>query len=238
MIILPAIDIKDNKCVRLTQGDFNKVKTYSSDPLDIALSWQSQKAQYLHLVDLDGAKTASFTNDKSIKRILKEIKIPVQIGGGIRSIERVSELLELGASRVILGTAAIENLELVGKLLSLYGSEKILVSVDAKDGKVATEGWLSVSQKDSLLFCKELEGIGIKTLVYTDIAKDGMLEGPSFEIYENLIKETKLNIIVSGGVSSLDDIKRLYKLDPYGVIIGKALYDGLLDLQEVLKWQE
>lgn len=232
MIIFPAIDIKDNACVRLTQGDFNMVKVYSEDPAKMARIWEDQGAEFLHLVDLDGARSESLVNKESIEKMVK-IGIPVQIGGGIRSIEKVDYLLSLGVNRVILGTAAIEDPELVKELIEKYGNEKILVSIDAKDGKVATRGWELISQVDSIKLCKDLEDMGIKTIVYTDISKDGMLEGPNFEIYERIMSETNLDVIVSGGVSSLEDIERLKKLKPYGVIIGKAFYDKLLDFKEV-----
>lgn len=238
MIILPAIDIKDNKCVRLSQGDFNKVDVYSSDPLEMALRWQNKGAEYLHLVDLDGARSEGFVNKKSIEKIIKNINIPIQIGGGIRSEAKVKELLDFGASRVILGTVAVENMELLERLVSTYGNNKIVVSIDAKDGKVATRGWEFISEIDSLDFCKELEKRGIKTVVYTDISKDGMLKGPNHKIYEELKTKTRLQIIASGGISFIEDIIRLKNMDLYGAIIGKAFYDNLLVFEEVKKCLE
>lgn len=232
MLIFPAIDIKDNSCVRLTQGDFDKVKVYSENPVEIAKMWKDEGAEFLHVVDLDGARSESPVNKESIEKMVG-VGLPIQIGGGIRSIEKVKYLLELGVNRVILGTAAVENPDLVKELLEIYGNEKIVVSIDAKDGKVATRAWETVSEVDSVELCKSLEDMGVKTVVYTDIAKDGMLEGPNFEIYERLDKETNLQVIVSGGVSFMKDIERLKKLNPYGVIIGKAFYDNLLDFKEV-----
>ncbi|NLJ97993.1 MAG: 1-(5-phosphoribosyl)-5-[(5-phosphoribosylamino)methylideneamino]imidazole-4-carboxamide isomerase [Tissierellia bacterium] len=235
MIILPAIDIKDNKCVRLSQGNFNKVTVYSSDPLEMALKWEEKGAEYLHLVDLDGARSQALINRESIEKIVKNINIPVQIGGGIRDEEKVKNLLDLGVTRVILGTAAVENIKLVEDLIAEYGSEKIVVGIDAKDGKVATRGWEVISQIDSLSLCKELEKIGVETIVYTDIAKDGMLQGPNFSIYEELMDKTNLDIVASGGISFIEDIKRLKKMDIYGAIIGKAFYDSLLKFEEVME---
>ncbi len=236
MIIFPAIDIKDNKCVRLTQGDFNKLTVYSQDPLNVAKAWEREGVDFLHLVNLDGARHGGFINNKeSIENIVKNINIPVQLGGGIRDKEKVKYLLDLGVSRVILGTIAVENPKLLKDLLEIYGNEKIVVSIDAKNGKVATRGWEVISQVDSIELCKELESMGVKTIVYTDISKDGMLEGPNFQIYERLIEETNLEIIVSGGVTSMEDIKRLKRMNPYGSIIGKAFYDKLLDFKEVKK---
>ena len=232
MVIFPAIDIKDNRCVRLSQGDFDKLKVYSDDPLDIAEMWRDEGAEFLHIVDLDGARSESLINKESIERIV-DIGVPVQIGGGIRSVKKVDYLLQLGVNRVILGTVAIEKPELVKELLNLYGDEKIVVSIDAKDGKVATRGWEVISEVDSIELCKDLEKMGVKTIVYTDISKDGMLSGPNFEVYERLTKETDLQVIVSGGVSSMEDIEKLKEINPYGVIIGKAFYDNLIDFKEV-----
>lgn len=234
MIIFPALDIKDNKCVRLSQGDFDKVKVYSDNPVDIALKWQEQGATFMHLVNLDGAESEDIINKKSIEQIVKMLHIPVQVGGGIRSESHVEELLSIGVNRVIVGTMAIENRLLLEKLVSKY-EERILVSIDAKDGKAATRGWKVISSVDALELCKEIEAIGVKTIVYTDITKDGMLEGPNFQIYETLMKETGLNIIASGGICSMEDIKRLNSMNMYGAIIGRAFYDNLLDFTEVME---
>lgn len=235
MIILPAIDIKDNKCVRLCQGDFDKKKIYSSDPLKMALKWQEEGAKYLHLVDLDGARDENFINRKSIEKIAQRLDIPIQIGGGIRNEEKVKNLLDLGVDRIILGTAAVENIELLERLLSIYGEDKIVVSIDAKNGRVATHGWEVISEINSLDLCKKLQSIGIKTIVYTDISKDGMLQGPNFDIYEVLMKKTNLDIIASGGISFIEDVMQLNKMNMYGAIIGKAFYDNLLAFREVIE---
>lgn len=234
MILFPAIDIKDNKCVRLTQGKFELMNVYSDDPVDMAKKWESLGAEYLHVVDLDGAKDEGFNNRKSIEKIAKSIKIPMQTGGGIRNSERIKNLIDIGVERAIVGTMAIENQKLLTELASIY-KEHLAVSIDAFKGKVATRGWQDVGNVDSIEICKFLEGIGISTLVYTDISKDGMLTGPNFEIYEELSRKTKLNIIASGGVTSIDDIKRLDSMNMYGAIIGKALYDNKLDFNEALK---
>lgn len=234
MIVFPAVDIKDNKCVRLTQGKFDNVKVYSNDPVEMAKQWEELGAEFLHVVDLDGARNVEFTNRKSIEKIAKNINIPLQVGGGVRNEERVKELIDSGVSRVIIGTMAVENQELLKKLAAKY-KEKLVVSIDAVNGKVAVRGWETVSNIDSLDLCKYLEEIGIKTLVYTDILRDGMLKGPNFEIYDTLSKKTNLDIIASGGVSSINDIKRLSQMDMYGAIIGKALYDERLDFKEVLQ---
>lgn len=234
MILFPAIDIKDNKCVRLTQGKFDQVNVYSGDPVDMAKKWESMGAVYLHVVDLDGAKNEGFQNRKSIEKIAKTIKIPMQTGGGIRSRERIKNLLEIGVERVIVGTMAIEQQELLTEFAGIY-KEHLAVSIDALNGKVATRGWQNVGDVDSIEICKFLESIGIKTLVYTDISKDGMLQGPNFEVYEELSRKTNINIIASGGVTTLEDIKKLNNMNMYGAIIGKALYDNRLDFKEALR---
>jgi len=234
MILFPAIDIKDNKCVRLTQGKFDKVNVYSDDPVEMAKKWESMGAEYIHVVDLDGAKTEGFQNRKSIERIVKSIKIPMQTGGGIRSEERIKNLIDLGVKRVIVGTIAIENQGLLKELTKIY-KEHIVVSIDAYMGKVAVRGWQDVGDTDSVEICKFLEQIGIKTLVYTDISKDGMLNGPNFDIYKELSQKTNLDIIASGGVTTLSDIEKLNDMKMYGAIIGKALYDNKLDFKDALK---
>lgn len=234
MIIFPAIDIKDNKCVRLTQGCFDNVKIYSNDLVGVAKSWEDAGAEYLHLVDLDGARGDFNINTKSIEKIIKALNIPVQIGGGIRTYERVKELIEIGVSRVILGTIAIENMKLTEKIARDY-SGNLVISVDAINGKAKTRGWEKQTNIDVLEICSFMESIGIKTLIYTDILKDGMLQGANIEMYEKLQNNTKLSIIASGGVSSIEDINALNELNLYGAIIGKAFYDNKLRFEEVKK---
>lgn len=233
MKIIPAIDIMDNKCVRLTMGDFNTKKIYSDDPYDMAVRWKKEGAEYLHLVDLNGAIGEASVNRRLIEKIIKKIGLPIQVGGGIRTEENVKELVDMGVSRVILGTMAVENKELLKKLVSSYG-DKIAVSIDALNGKAALRGWKFISEADSADLCRELEQIGVKTIVYTDITKDGMLQGPNFDIYKALSEETSLNIIASGGISSVNDIKTLNSLKIYGAIIGKALYNNMVSFKEAL----
>ena len=233
MILFPAIDIKDNKCVRLIQGKFDRVNVYSGDPVEMAKKWESMGAEYLHVVDLDGAKDEGFQNRKSIEKIVKSINIPMQTGGGIRSEERINNLIDIGVARVIVGTMAVENPELLKELTKIY-KEKLAVSIDALNGKVASRGWQEVGSVDSLEMCKFLESIGIETVVYTDISKDGMLSGPNFKIYEKLSKEVSIDIIASGGVTTLDDIGKLKEMNLYGAIIGKALYENKLDFTDAL----
>ncbi|KNF10167.1 imidazole-4-carboxamide isomerase HisA [Gottschalkia purinilytica] len=233
MIIFPAIDMKDGKCVRLKQGKFDEVTVFGENPPEVAKKWEDKGGKYLHLVDLDGAKDGTPKNLEKIREITKSINIPIQIGGGIRSKETVEILLDAGVSRVILGTVAINNKELLKSLVDEY-KEKIVVSIDAKDGLVAVDGWVNVSEVRSLDLVKELEEIGVKTIVYTDISKDGMMAGPNFDIYRVLGESTSIDIIASGGVSSISDVRRLKDMGLYGCIIGKALYTGDIELKEAL----
>ena len=234
MIIFPAIDIKDNKCVRLTQGNFDKVNIYSEDPYLMAKKWVECGAKFIHVVNLNGSRDEVGINDETLEKIATSVDIPIQVGGGIRDEKRVKELLDLGINRVIVGTMAIENKNLLKELINKYGQENIVVSIDAINKNVATHGWEKLSDIDSVDLCKELEQIGVKTIVYTDISKDGMLKGPNFDIYKELSQKTSLDIIASGGVTSIDDIKKLRDMNMYGAIIGKALYDKKLDLKEVI----
>ena len=233
MIIFPAIDIKDNNCVRLLQGNFDEVSVYGNDPGLMAQRWEREGARFIHIVNLNGARGEGNTNDVSIKNILNSIHVPIQVGGGVRDRNRVKELLDLGVNRIIVGSMAIEDKKLLKDLVNEH-KEKIVVSIDAKDGKVAVNGWEEISDVDSIDLCKELELIGVKTIVYTDISKDGMLIGPNFDIYEKLSKYTSLDIIASGGITSTDDIKKLKEMNIYGAIIGKALYENKVKLKEVL----
>ena len=233
MILFPAIDLKNNQCVRLSQGRFEDIKVYSNSPVDVAKEFINQGATHLHIVDLDGAKSGIRINTKTIQEIVEKTNAFIQVGGGIRSLSDVEELLHLGVSRVIMGTLALDNKALLQEMISKYPNQ-IIVSIDASNGLIATHGWENITSIDSLAFCKELESMGIDTIVYTDISKDGMLLGPNFEIYEKLAKETKLNIIASGGMSELDDLIKLSKLSIYGAITGKALYENRFTLKEAL----
>ncbi|MGB5824075.1 MAG: 1-(5-phosphoribosyl)-5-[(5-phosphoribosylamino)methylideneamino]imidazole-4-carboxamide isomerase [Proteocatella sp.] len=234
MIIFPAIDIKDNKCVRLTQGKFDQINIYNDNPVEVAKLWESQGAEYIHLVDLDGAKNEAKINQATIESVINAVSIPVQIGGGIRSLQRAAQLIEIGAQRIILGTIAVTEKELTKTLAEKYPG-KVAVSVDAVNGKAAVKGWAQISTVDVLDICSFMEEIGIRTLIYTDILMDGMLKGPNFAEYERLSKKTSLDIIASGGVTTLEDIKRLSQMDMYGAIVGKSLYDKRINLKEALE---
>lgn len=233
MILFPAIDIRDGKCVRLIQGDYDRQQTYG-DPVEMAIKWEDAGANFLHIVDLDGALVGESKNLTAIQAILQSVTIPVQLGGGIRSIEKVEKILKLGVDRVILGSAAIGDKQFLDAALSQFGAS-IVVSIDAKNGFVATDGWTKTTDVEAITFAKELEEKGCKTVVYTDIAKDGMLSGPNFFELARINRETTVDVIASGGVTTLEDLQRLQSLDIYGAIIGKALYTGKINLENALK---
>lgn len=235
MILIPAIDLKDGEAVRLYKGDYNQKTVYSSSPKDIAYDFERMGADYLHVVDLDGAKEGVTTNLETIRQIRNALSIPIELGGGIRNIETVDLYLnEVGIDRVILGTAAIENPEFLKTALAKYGPERIVVGVDVKNGYVATSGWLVNTQTHYLDFLRELESIGVKYIVCTDISKDGTLTGPSFELYEDIYKHSSIQFVVSGGIKDAQDIYQVYDKGYYGCIVGKAYYEGKIDLKEVI----
>lgn len=233
MQIYPAIDIKDGKAVRLTQGKFDDVTVFNDSPVEAAKKWVDAGATYIHIVDLDGARYGKSYIIDIIKSIRAEYDIPIQTGGGVRSIEDVTARVEAGASRVIIGTAAVKNPELVKKAVELYG-DKIAVGVDAKDGMVAISGWEEVSSITAVDLCLKMKGYGVKTVIYTDISKDGMMCGPNIESTKELIEKTGLDVIASGGVSSMTDVENVNSIGSAGVIIGKALYNGAMDLKQVI----
>ncbi|MBS6954850.1 MAG: 1-(5-phosphoribosyl)-5-[(5-phosphoribosylamino)methylideneamino]imidazole-4-carboxamide isomerase [Enterocloster asparagiformis] len=235
MQLYPAIDIKGGQCVRLTQGLFDNVKVYSDTPADMARLWRDQGATYLHLVDLDGALAGRSVNEAVIRSIVEAVDIPVEIGGGIRSEEAVRHMLELGVARVIIGTKAVERPEFMGELSALFGPERIVAGVDARDGLVAIQGWEALSAVTAKELCLKMKDLGIRHVVYTDISRDGMLNGPNVEATRQLTLDTGLDIIASGGVSSMDDLRQLHEAGIQGAIIGKALYEKRVDLREAVK---
>ncbi|GGP14941.1 1-(5-phosphoribosyl)-5-[(5-phosphoribosylamino)methylideneamino]imidazole-4-carboxamide isomerase [Oceanobacillus neutriphilus] len=234
MIIFPAIDVKDGNCVRLKQGDYNQQTTYNNSPVETAKKWQEAGGTFLHMVDLDGAKTGNAKNKAVILETIQALSIPVEVGGGIRSLDTIKEYVKGGAARVILGTSAITDWDLLTEAIRLYG-DKIAVSLDARNGYVATDGWTKDSDTKAADLAKKLEAAGLKTIVYTDILKDGMLRGPNLEELKAMQKATNMNIIASGGVSRKEDVTNLQALGLYGAIIGKALYDGTIQLEDVVK---
>lgn len=233
MIIYPAIDIIDGNCVRLTQGKFSDVTVYEKDPVKVARRFEESGAEFIHVVDLDGALKGKGKNREKIIEIANAVKVSVQTGGGIRTIEDIDELISGGVSRVILGTAALENPDFVKEAVQKYG-DKIAVGIDAKDGFVAIEGWEKVSKTSALSFAAEMEKIGVKHIIYTDIATDGMLSGPNFDAMKQMAEHVTCGIIASGGVSSEEDILNLIPTGVSGAIVGKALYTDRVNLKNVL----
>ncbi len=235
MIVLPAIDLKAGEVVRLKQGDFERKTVYSQNPLKIAKDFAAKGADWLHLVDLDGASAGESKNFNVIKKIAAETELKIQTGGGIRKKEDVRRLLELGVKRAIIGTLAVKEPKLLAEIIDEFGPESILVSIDAREGKVATSGWLEASERDMLDFAREMEALGVKYILYTDIGRDGMLSGPDFTGLKKLKSATNLKIIASGGISSNQDLYDLAAAGFYGAITGQAIYQGKVDLNEVLK---
>ena len=234
MLIFPAIDLYDGKAVRLYKGDYAQMTVYSENPPEIAEAFCQQGAGCLHLVDLEGAKTGETPNIETIKRIRASAPLFTEVGGGVRSMAVIERYLEAGIDRVILGTAAVTDPAFLRKAVGTY-KEKIAVGVDIKDGKVAIRGWLEKSEQDAFDFCAQLEEIGVQTIICTDISKDGAMQGTNRALYGELSKTFRLNIVASGGVSSIDDIKALRALELYGAIIGKAYYTGAIDLRKALE---
>jgi phosphoribosylformimino-5-aminoimidazole carboxamide ribotide isomerase len=234
MIIYPAVDIKDGRCVRLVQGRFDRETVYGDDPVEIAAKWASMGSKWLHVVDLDGARSGFSKNRSIIADIVKKVGIPVQTGGGIRTIDDIGEVIALGAARVVLGTAAVKNPELLKKAIDKYG-DRIAVGIDAKDGKVAVDGWETLSEHTAVEFAKMVEQLGVSVIVYTDISTDGMLKGPNLKAVEKLAGSVGIDVIASGGVSSITDLINLKNTGAAGAITGKAIYTGAVDLSHALK---
>jgi phosphoribosylformimino-5-aminoimidazole carboxamide ribotide isomerase len=236
MIILPAIDLKGGQCVRLEQGLMEKDTVYSDDPAAMARHWQDEGGEFLHLVDLDGAFAGVPRNREAIEAIVAAVDIPTELGGGIRDLETIETYLKLGISRVILGTVAKENPELVAEACRRFPGQ-IVVGIDAKNGLVAVRGWAEVTEKKAIDLAREMEGFGVAAIIYTDIARDGMMQGPNLEATAALAEAISIPVIASGGVSSLDDIRNLLQIEDSGiegVITGKAIYNGALSLREAV----
>lgn len=236
MILFPAIDIKDGQCVRLYQGDYNQVTTYYNDPVEVARRWQEAGASWLHVVDLDGAEVGHPVNTTLLARMCQETTLKIEVGGGLRTLEQIAHLLELGVARVILGTVALTDRELLHQALQRWG-ERIVVGLDARDGLVAIRGWKETSSIKATELALELSAAGVRTLIYTDIARDGAMQGPNLAALTemlNALKGTETALIASGGISTLADLQQIADLDAAGAIIGKALYIGAIDLKEAI----
>ena len=234
MLVIPAIDLKDGQAVRLYKGDYNQKTVYSNNPEELAKEFETMGAKWLHVVDLDGAKDGKCINLETIRKIKQTTNMSLELGGGIRNMETVALYLdEVGIDRVILGTASINDPQFLKEAISKYGAKKIVVGVDVKNGYVSTSGWLKTSDVPYLDFIKELEKIGVEYIVVTDISKDGTLQGPNFKMYEQIASVSKINFVVSGGIKDKQNILDVAKKDYYACIVGKAYYEGKVDLKEV-----
>jgi phosphoribosylformimino-5-aminoimidazole carboxamide ribotide isomerase len=234
MEIFPAIDIRGAKVVRLTKGDYDVMKVYRDDPTEVAQEFLDAGASNLHVVDLDGARDGSLANFESIKALANTKGLFIEVGGGIRNMERIEEYLNLGVGRVILGTAAVKNYPFVELAVKEFG-DAVAVGVDAKDGMVAVSGWEEITEIPSFEFCKKLRDTGVKTVIYTDISKDGAMSGTNLDAYKKLAEIKGLDIVASGGITFEDEIAILRDMNTYGAILGKALYEGKLDLSRAIK---
>ena len=233
MELFPAIDLIGGKAVRLVKGDYAQMTVYSDSPADVAASFEKSGAKFLHLVDLEGARDGSQTNLPTIREIIEKTGLFVEVGGGIRTLETVERYIGVGADRVIIGTAAVTDPEFLEAAVAKYG-ERIAVGVDIKDGFVAIKGWTEKSELSCFDFCQRLAELGVKTIICTDISKDGLLAGTNLELYRELSARFNMDITASGGVSSLDDVRKLAEMNMYGAILGKALYTGNIKLEEAL----
>lgn len=233
MHIIPAIDLLDGRAVRLVKGDYRRVTVYSDCPWQVAKKFENQKAKYLHLVDLDGAKNGNTANFETIQKIAENTDLSIEVGGGIRNLETVERYLDVGADRIILGTAAVTDPEFLGEAIRRYASH-IVVGVDIRDERVAICGWTETSDLSCFDFCTMLQNMGVQTVICTDISKDGMMEGPNLSLYRRLSEQCSMNVIASGGVSSMENIRALSDLNLFGAIVGKALYTGAVNLEEAI----
>ncbi len=234
MKIFPAIDLFEGKAVRLFRGDYNAMTVYSENPVEIALDFQRHGAKCMHLVDLEGAKSGDTPNLKTVEKLVSATDLFVEVGGGIRSMEVIERYFAIGVNRVILGTAAVTDREFLKAALARYG-DKIAVGVDIKDGFVAIKGWTEKSALEAFAFCKELQSLGVKTIICTDISKDGAMQGANYGLYQRLEEELSLDIVASGGVSDLDGVKILAETGIYGAIVGKAYYTKAISLKEAIE---
>ena len=234
MQIFPAIDLSGGQVVRLYQGDYEKMTVYGVDPCAVARDFMAAGAKYLHVVDLDGAKDGTLANFESIAALAKQGGLYIEVGGGIRTEERIRKYLDLGVGRCILGTIAVKDFDFTARMAQKYG-DKIAVGVDAREGYVAVSGWLETSREKGVDFCRRLRDAGVKTVIYTDISRDGAEQGTNLALYRELAEINGLNITASGGVSSIEELKELRTIGTHAAILGKALYTGRLDLREVIK---
>ena len=235
MQVIPSIDIRGGRCVRLYQGDYDRETVFSDDPLQMARRWQDEGGERLHVVDLDGAATGEPANLPIVGNILEALSIPVQVGGGIRSVDAVRSLIEAGADRVVLGTAAVRDPDMVQEICRDLGAERVIVAADARDGKVAVEGWREGTSVQASDLVADMEKLGVIRFLYTDISRDGAMTQPNFQAYRELVASTRGAVIASGGVSSIDHLRELAEIGVEGAILGSALYRGTLELSEAVE---
>ena len=240
MRIIPAIDIIEGKCVRLTKGDFNDKTVYDSNPLDVAKMFEDYGFKYLHLVDLDGAKSRRVINYKILEQIASKTNLIIDFGGGLKSNEDIKIVFDSGASQVTGGSIAVKQPSIFMEWIEKFGSEKIILGADVKNQNIAIDGWLKVSNKNIFDFIDNFQKKGVRYVICTDIEKDGMLSGPSFSMYENILSKTKIKLISSGGIKGIDDLEKLLKIGCDGAIVGKAIYENLISMDDIkkfnLKW--
>ena len=233
MEVIPAIDILDGKCVRLFQGDYDKETVFSDYPIDIAKRWESYGAQRLHLIDLDGAKNGKPINQSTIVEISQSVDIPIQVGGGIRDFRTVEKYIQDGIDRVIVGTAAVRDPDLISKTIEIFGEESVMVSIDAKDGVVAVDGWIKSSKISVFDLMDDIVDTGLKRFIYTDISRDGTLSEPNYGSIEDILEYSPMKMLAAGGISSIDDLNKLKIIGVEGAIVGRAIYTGDIVLSEV-----
>ena len=233
MYILPAIDLKNGEVVRLVEGDYNNKKTYFKDPLEVLDFFIESGSEYLHVVDLDGASDGETINFKTIEKIIKRCDLFVEVGGGIRNEDTIKRYLDIGVRRTILGTAAVENINFTESMINKYGNH-IAVSIDSRDRMIAVKGWKEINKQDSVEFCIKLDEMGIDTIIYTDISKDGKLSGTNLEIYKELREKLSCSIIASGGITYEEEIIKLRDMNINGAIVGKAIYENKIDLKKII----
>lgn len=234
MLLLPAIDLMGAQVVRLRQGKASEKTVYSDNPVEFALRWEAEGGDYLHVVDLDAAFTGEQANLESVKKIAAALRIPCELGGGMRNEAAIARALDAGVARVVIGTRACESIDFVAEMAAKFGTERIAVGIDAKNGIVSVKGWTEMSTLKAIDLARQVEAAGAGTIIYTDIATDGMMQGPNFDEIRNLMEHVKCNVVASGGVSTPEDVKKL-RLIPglYGAIIGKALYEGAIKMAEL-----
>ena len=236
MKIIPAIDIIDGKCVRLLKGDYDTKKIYNENPVEVAKEFEANGIKYLHLVDLDGAKSRTIVNAKVLEKIANETNLKIDFGGGIKSEKDLETAFNSGANQITIGSIAVENREICLEWISKYGAEKIILGADCLDRKIKTSGWLTDSNLDVINFIQSYQKVGVQNVICTDISKDGMLDGPSFQLYEDILNDCKIDLIASGGISNAADLEQLKKINCSGAIIGKALYENKISFKELQKF--